>query len=123
VDRWGFVRSDSRNSGADVLRPSPTSARGAPVAPPRLILRPNPGSGPIEVAWRGLAPGPGVVEIYDLRGRRVRRLPIVDVAARSGTAWDGRDATGRPAAAGSYLLAAIFWRSATRAVFSRGASF
>jgi hypothetical protein len=44
------------------------------------------------------------IELFDVRGRRVRRLPGGPLAqGRVGGTWDGRDESGRPAASGRYL--------------------
>jgi len=58
----------------------------------------------VAVAWRDLPPSPATVEIYDLRGRRLRSLRVADSAVTRSVIWDGRDAAGRPAAAGTYLV-------------------
>lgn len=47
------------------------------------------------------AESPGAIEIYDVRGRLSRRLPVT-AGARSAT-WDGRDDAGAPVASGVYL--------------------
>jgi hypothetical protein len=44
------------------------------------------------------------IEVFDLRGRRVRTVTREEVGpGRHVTAWDGRDAEGRPLASGHYL--------------------
>ena len=44
-----------------------------------------------------------VVEIYDVAGRRVRRLPIPPRGGRVDVPWDGRDDVGQPVADGVYF--------------------
>jgi hypothetical protein len=100
---WSFARGDARNGGADRLRPAPT-ATGSPVTRIQLAFRPNPGTGPVDVRWRGVPAGPATIEIYDLRGRRVWRHAIDDAATESSVRWSGRDLAGRTAAAGAYLV-------------------
>ncbi|MFO7654971.1 MAG: S8 family serine peptidase [Candidatus Krumholzibacteriia bacterium] len=100
---WHHPRRDARNSGADPLRIGPTAAP-APAVAPRLFLSPNPGAGPITVAWRGLPAGPADLAVHDLRGRRLRSLELATGGGDGSLAWDGRDAAGRPVAAGTYLL-------------------
>jgi predicted outer membrane repeat protein len=45
---------------------------------------------------------PARLEILDCAGRRVRTLPCAPSVTRGQVAWDGRDAQGRPVAAGVY---------------------
>ena len=68
---------------------------------------------------RGIAPAAGrhvVLEIFDLRGRRIRRL--VDAALDPGRheiAWNGRDGRGEPVPSGIYIYSLRAGdRSATR---------
>jgi len=102
-ENWSFVRRDARNTAADPLQSRPTAAP-PPRHAARLRLSPNPSPGSVAVAWRDLPPDPATVEIYDLRGRRLRSLRVADSAAIRSVIWDGRDAGGRPAAAGTYLV-------------------
>lgn len=65
---------------------------------------PNPASG--ATAFRFTLPAAGEVqlEIFDQRGRRLRTLLSGPRAEGAHTAsWDGRDASGRPAGAGTYF--------------------
>ena len=67
--------------------------------------RPNPARGATRVAFELPAAGHVRLELYDVRGRHVRTL--VDGVRSAGThaaAWDGRDGSGGPAAAGIYFL-------------------
>jgi len=67
---------------------------------------PNPASGSMVFAYDIPAPGgiPVHLDIFDLRGRRVRQL-IQDhrPAGRHSVVWDRRDNQGRPTAAGVYF--------------------
>ncbi|MHB8080145.1 MAG: hypothetical protein ACYDIE_12930, partial [Candidatus Krumholzibacteriia bacterium] len=104
---WSAARGDGRNSGACPLAgPAPTAA--APVvvrARGVLTVSPNPAAGRLRVAWRGLSPtGPRRLEVYDLRGRRVRQLAAGDLGESGVLAWDARGDDGRPVAAGAYLV-------------------
>lgn len=82
-----------------------------PVAGLALLgARPSPASRPVatELAWRQGSPAPVRLTIHDVRGRLVRRLvsPLdgVRAAGEHRVAWDGRDASGRPAPAGVYAV-------------------
>lgn len=102
--RWAAWRADSRNSGAWPLPgPGPTGVAGTP-APAGLALAPNPASAGLRVAWQGIRPGPARLDIYDVRGRRVRRLHGGALGAEGMLAWDGRADSGAPVAAGLYLF-------------------
>lgn len=102
--RWTGQRADGRNSGSYPLRGIETAVADGPVALGALRAWPNPGSGRFRFAWDGAAAGQGIQwEIFDLRGRLVRRLQ----ADADGTAaWDARDGGGRPAATGAYFVRA-----------------
>ena len=73
----------------------------APAVVPELRVTPNPAPGFARIAVLGTVP-PGPVAIYDVAGRLCRALE----AAGSGSVleWDGRDASGRLAAPGLYVL-------------------
>ena len=102
---WGMARGDARNSGAYPLAGDPPTGTPGISAqqPARLELWPNPSPGSVHVQWRGAEPGSATLDVYDLRGRRIKRLASQVVSSGS-IFWDGRDATGRPLATGTYLL-------------------
>jgi len=65
-------------------------------------LFPNPARGAINAALSMGSREPGVLEVYDLTGRIVRRL-LVDGGTRF-VVWDGEDEDGSPASTGTYLF-------------------
>ena len=70
---------------------------------PRLDLSPNPHSSAVWVRVSGLGSSlssSGTLEIYDLEGRRIRRITG---DARIGFRWDGRDDAGAKLPPGIYL--------------------
>lgn len=87
-----------------VLDPGILSAPD-PAAPTGLSARPNPFSGRVRIRLEeaGTAPpdGPLDAEIFDLRGRRLRRI-----GAGKGRKWiwDGRDERGMPVPPGVYFV-------------------
>ena len=88
----GSIVSTEREPGAVRL------ALGAP--------RPNPTSGAVRLSATVPA-GAATVAVYDVLGRRVAVLLDGDVAAGSReVVWNGRDASGAPAAPGVYLVRA-----------------
>ncbi|MCB1183323.1 S8 family serine peptidase, partial [bacterium] len=96
VDGIAFGRNGTPSAAPD---PLPTPAAAA------LHAAPNPFNPTVNLAWSAPRPGRLVVTVYDLRGRRVRVLHDGVVAAASGRLrWDGRDAAGRAAASGVYLV-------------------
>ena len=76
-------------------------ASGPDIGPLGLVSRPNPATGGVVLAIRNRSTGGARVEIFDAGGRRIlaRDLP----EGTSSLRWDGRDAAGRPAAAGVYF--------------------
>lgn len=78
---------------------------GPPVPATRLAARPNPFNPSTRLAFSLPAAAHVVLDVFDARGRRVRRL--LDEPRSSGlftTDWDGRDAAGRPLPGGLYLV-------------------
>ena len=70
-----------------------------------LAAYPNPFNPVTTIRWQLPEPGPLSVDVYDLRGRRVRALFDGRVATASGTlSWDGRTDDGRALSSGVYLL-------------------
>ncbi len=77
-----------------------TSRPGAPVvAGPRVGVCPNPARGPVSFSPAGRQ-GPGGLEILDVTGRVVRRLP------EGVTRWDRADECGRAVPPGVYVVTA-----------------
>ncbi len=117
---WRSERGDSRNSGAYPLAQSVSAVQPAVVLSRQLQAYPNPGSGRIRFRSRGTGLDGGTrLDIFDLRGRRVRRLQGAD--GEGVVAWDGRDEQGRQLAAGAYLAVARSGgqRLTTRLVLTR----
>lgn len=87
----------------DLRYQMPVSAPGAG----RTVVSasPNPFRHSTQLRWAQARAGRARIVLHDLRGRAVATL--VDERREAGThaiAWDGRDAAGRPVAAGSYFL-------------------
>jgi hypothetical protein len=99
---WMAARGDSRNSGAYPVQQAVTAVPGPDFGGRRLLVYPNPGGG--QFNFRVTGPGgaaPPRLEIFDLRGRRLR---VLEGGSEPGLfQWDGTDRSGRPLAAGSYL--------------------
>jgi len=80
--------------------------------PLRLEAQPSPGGLSLRLALA--EPGAARLAVYDLSGRRVALLLDGEQpAGERRLGWDGRDARGRPAAAGIYLLRLESGASAT----------
>lgn len=77
-----------------------------PPPPPRreLVVHPNPTTGRATIQMSRAQPGPMRAAVYDLAGRRVRELAVDAAAADQDLVWDGRDDSGRDAAAGVYFV-------------------
>jgi len=86
-----------RNSGA------PTSAGDFVETDMLLDVSPNPFRRATVFCYRGPAGGRASLEIFDVKGRRVRELTPGAVAGLQSWEWDGRDDSGRALAAGVYL--------------------
>ena len=99
---WSRARADGRNSGAYPLPLEPTAVVEVTGAP-WLGLWPNPSAGQLNVRWRNLPAARATLDIYDLRGRRVRRLAVMPQRGE-GLIWDGRDGAGRAVDTGTYLF-------------------
>jgi hypothetical protein len=79
----------------------------AVLSPARLVLqqnRPNPFNPTTSIAFALPAPSPIELTIFDLAGRRVRRLAFGPFDAGLHVRdWDGRDDAGRPVSSGVYI--------------------
>jgi hypothetical protein len=70
-----------------------------------LKITPNPSGGPITIKFAMPIPGKVTVDLFDISGRRVKR--IIDerrAPGPSSTSWDGRDDSGKPVASGVYFV-------------------
>lgn len=77
----------------------PTLAHGLTAASP------NPFNPRIEISYSLDRPGPVAINVFDVRGRRVRTLVSESRAAGTGTViWDGTDRNGRAVASGVYAV-------------------
>ena len=103
--------------GADLWQffsePTPGGPNGGEMAAPDATLAtvqlrgvtPNPGGGPAAIRFVLGRSQPVSVDVYDLRGRRLRRLHVGELdGGEHQLLWDRRHEDGRPAAAGVYLL-------------------
>ena len=83
---------------------TPTSVDGEPIlATPSPAFRAHPSvtRASTEFRWTGRSELAARVEIFDVSGRRVRRLDVPSGESR--IAWDGRGTSGAPVASGVYL--------------------
>jgi hypothetical protein len=96
--------------GTAMSAPARDEARPAGVVgiAPALDIVPNPAN-PRARVWLTLAePATAVVDVFDLAGRRIRRLAAGPLpSGRTGLDWNGADEDGRPVASGLYLVRAV----------------
>lgn len=70
----------------------------------RLTASPNPFNGNVRLSVETAAHLPGLdLEIFDLRGRLVTRIPVDLIAGKGEAKWLGLDSDGRPVESGVYL--------------------
>lgn len=70
-----------------------------------LKISPNPGGGSISIQFAMPSSGKATVDIFDVMGRRVKR--VIDehrAPGGSSTSWDGRDDSGKQVASGVYFV-------------------
>lgn len=83
---------------------TPVPDGGLPGASGLVTAWPNPFNPRVTLGFALAAPGPVSLTVVDLRGRTVATLHDGALAAgQHAIAWDGRDAAGRAAPAGTYL--------------------
>ncbi len=70
---------------------------------PKLVAWPSPFNARVNLRVSGMGSGPGVVEIFDTAGRKVRVLTGEVAGGSMDVVWDGRNAAGREQASGVYL--------------------
>ncbi len=104
VDGNGFWIDDIALAMRSTVTPVPQDLP-SPGTSPLLTAYPNPFNPTVTIAWRLSRPGQLRVELFDLRGRRIVTLHDSSVGTEIGSVtWDGRDATGRAVASGTYLV-------------------
>jgi hypothetical protein len=109
---------DDTNVDNVVMTPGSTGVGDDPATVTlALAASPNPAAGPTVIAFTPPAAGRATVDIFDLRGRLVRRLTGEAAAprVRQTFAWDGSDADGSPVPSGVY-----FYRVALGAIRATG---
>jgi subtilisin-like proprotein convertase family protein len=96
-----------RSWGLNLLVPAPVTpvpGDGPPLATRLVGNVPNPFNPQTEVAFDLAREAAVKLEVFDVRGRMVRRLVDGRLAAgRHAAVWDGRDDDGREVASGTYL--------------------
>jgi predicted dienelactone hydrolase len=94
-----------QQAGAPTAAPDPVADGGPAAGALRdVTAAPNPFNPRTVLRFELTAPRPVTLAVYDLRGRRLATLVHGPrEAGRHAVTWDGRDAAGRPAAAGTYL--------------------
>jgi hypothetical protein len=100
-----FHATESSRPAPEEPAAIPRESRVAPDGFRLSAMTPNPFRDATEVRYAVPEPAPVRVEVYDVRGRRVRAL--VDRPVSAGefrAAWDGRDDAGRRASPGIYFI-------------------
>ena len=112
-------QDDDRDRPATPKPQRPAPEPGAPAGAQALVARPTVTHAATEFHLARPAEDAARIAVLDASGRLVRRLDV----PRGATArtWDGRDAEGRPAAAGVYLarFTSGRWTGRTRIVIVR----
>lgn len=108
---WKVGSGDADLAADYLLRVQPVTPAGIGDSdlPPRSTrlagVYPNPFNPQTTVAFELAAPERVSLRVYDLRGRQVKVLADEHLSAgRHERTWDGRDASGRTVASGSYLV-------------------
>jgi predicted outer membrane repeat protein len=103
VDNGGHVGGYSARLQTADMSPVPTTDLPKAYAVTRVV--PNPFNPSTTIYYAAPRDGQASLDVYDLRGRRVRRLVQGSVAAgQHQVVWDGRDERGLGVATGVYLV-------------------
>lgn len=86
--------------------PPIVSAPPPQVSAVSVRAHPSPFRGTTRIGWRSPHAGELTLEVFDLRGRRVRVLAAGSLDAEGWAQWDGTDESGRRVPAGTYLVQA-----------------
>jgi flagellar hook assembly protein FlgD len=101
---------------------TPLAAGGGGSGTGLLAVSPNPSQAPVTLHYEVARSGRVEVELFDLAGRRVRRLVgEAQPAGRHRVVWDGRDAAGGRVAEGVYFcrMSAGSYRATHRLVLMK----
>ncbi len=102
---WPSARADQLNTGSYPVGIDITPVPVQPISAGKISVYPNPGPGCFQFSWNGdSSSGETTVAIFDLRGRLVTSLRSSPTG--DNLTWNGRDARGRGAAAGTYMAVA-----------------
>lgn len=78
---------------------------------PSLRMAPNPSAADVEISCDGCSGSSGMLEVFDIHGRRVRGIAMVPTSTGSSggesirrVRWDGTDDVGNPLGAGIYFV-------------------
>lgn len=113
ADAIALVKGDVYCFGAAYVYVYPLSCSPQSTSSPQIerpgatIVRafPNPFSSSTRIGFDIAREGPATLSVHDTQGRLVRRLSAgIQSAGQHAVRWDGRDARGRPVAAGVYFL-------------------
>ncbi len=106
---WKAGADDLAKSGIYRLRiqsgvTAVDEAPALPTATALVSIHPNPFNPQTRIAYDLATTGPVRLEIFDLRGKRVRTLVAApEPAGRHEAVWNGRDDSGQAVASGTYL--------------------
>jgi glucose/arabinose dehydrogenase len=104
IKRWDSTGNTANASfGRIRYTGPPVSVEPQAVAGRTLTAAPNPFAGSVELGWRVADMGPVSIGIFDVAGRRVRRLRDESGGREGRLTWDGRDESGLRLAPGLYL--------------------
>ena len=87
-----------------VMVPSSAVSVGPVTEPPGLRFGPNPARAGSEIRFVRGGAIPGDVQIFDVHGRSVARVPFTPAGDSSAAVWRARDGRGRQLAPGVYLV-------------------
>lgn len=90
--------------GIDIRVTTPSAVPVHPAAEAALRLHPNPFNPRVRVDFQLGGEGGGLLEVFDLRGRRVATLWRGVAREIEQATWDGRDARGRALPSGVYTF-------------------
>jgi len=105
INAPGFWIDDITFDTGNVITAVDPKPELPPATPATLAAFPNPFNPQTTIAWQIPAAGPVTIEVFDLRGRKIRSLWEGAVTTQTGAVvWNGRADSGHAAASGVYLV-------------------